>query len=139
MITTFMIVRLYQFTRASANRNACGLVWYRQRYYTTKVEREIDKVKYKTVEGTRQDHDVTIFSLSTCAFCRRAIEFLKNNDVQFKYAHLDLIDVDTKRSVKRELSERFDNIVVFPILVVDDQKAYSGFTESVWARALDLE
>lgn len=103
------------------------------------MEREIDKVKYKTVEGTRQDHDVTIFSLSTCAFCRRAIEFLKNNDVQFKYAHLDLIDVDTKRSVKRELSERFDNIVVFPILVVDDQKAYSGFTESVWARALDLE
>jgi len=82
---------------------------------------------------------VTVFSLSTCAFCRRAIEFLKNNDVQFKFVHLDLIDVDTKRSVKRELSERFDNIVVFPILVVDDQKAYSGFTESVWARAVDLE
>lgn len=82
---------------------------------------------------------MTVFSLSTCAFCRRAIEFLKNNDVQFKFVHLDLIDVDTKRSVKRELSERFDNIVVFPILVVDDQKAYSGFTESVWARAVDLE
>jgi glutaredoxin len=103
------------------------------------VEREIDKVKYKTVEGERQDHDVTVYSLSTCAFCRRAIEFLKNNGVQFKFTHLDLIDVDTKRAVKRELSERFDNIVVFPILVVDDQKAFSGFTESVWARALDLE
>lgn len=103
------------------------------------MEREIDKVKYKTVEGERQDHDVTVYSLSTCAFCRRAIEFLKNNGVQFRYTHLDLIDVDTKRAVKRELSERFDNIVVFPILVVDDQKAFSGFTESVWARALDLE
>lgn len=103
------------------------------------MEREIDKVKYKTVDGARQDHDVTVYSLSTCAFCRRAIEFLKTNDVHFKYAHLDLIDVDTKRAVKRELSEQFDNIVVFPILVVDDAKAYSGFTESVWARALDLE
>lgn len=103
------------------------------------MEREIDKVKYKAVDGTRQDHDVIVYSLSTCAFCRRAIEFLKSNDVQFKFAHLDLIDVDTKRAVKRELSERFDNIVVFPILVIDDQKAYSGFTESVWARALDLE
>jgi glutaredoxin-like protein NrdH len=102
------------------------------------VEREIDKVRFKTVEGERQDHDVTVFSLSTCAFCRRAIEFLKTSGVQFRYAHLDLIDVDTKRAVKRELSERFDNIVVFPILVVDDQKAFSGFTESVWARALDL-
>lgn len=80
-----------------------------------------------------------VYSLSTCAFCRRAIEYLKKNDVQFRYAHLDQIDVETKRSVKRELSERFDNIVVFPILVVDDQRAYSGFTESVWGRALDLE
>lgn len=110
-----------------------------ERYYTGPVEREIDKVKYKTVDGERRDHEVTVYSLSTCAFCRRAIEFLKTNGVQFRYAHLDLIDVDTKRAVKRELSERFDNIVVFPILVIDDQKAYSGFTESVWAGALDLE
>ena len=103
------------------------------------MERAIDQVNYKTVTGTRQDHDVIVYSLSTCAFCRRAIEYLKSNGVQFRYAHLDQIDLETKRSVKRELSERFDNIVVFPILVVDDQRAYSGFTESVWARALDLE
>lgn len=109
-----------------------------QKHYITKVERAIDKVTYKTVEGSRQDHDVVVYSLSTCAFCRRAIEYLKSANVQFRFAHLDLIDVETKRSVKRELAERFDNIVVFPILVVDDQRAYSGFTESVWARALDL-
>lgn len=103
------------------------------------VERAIDQVNYKTVEGDRQDHDVIIYALSTCAFCRRAIEYLKKNGVQFRYTYLDQIDVETKRSVKRELSERFDNIVVFPILVVDDQRAYSGFTEAVWVRALDLE
>lgn len=99
----------------------------------------IDSVEYKQVAGDRSDHDVIVYSLSTCAFCRRAIEFLKSKSVQFRYAHLDQFDIDTKRSVKRELAERFDNIVVFPILVVDDQKAYSGFTESVWARALDIE
>jgi len=111
----------------------------RRKQYTVSVERAIDQVNYKTVTGARQDHDVIVYSLSTCAFCRRAIEYLKSNGVQFRYAHLDQIDLETKRSVKRELSERFDNIVVFPILVVDDQRAYSGFTESVWARALDLE
>lgn len=102
------------------------------------MERAIDKVTYETVEGARQDHDVVVYSLSTCAFCRRALEYLKKSDVRFRYSHLDLIDVETKRSVKRELAERFDNIVVFPILVVDDQRAFSGFTESVWSRALDL-
>ncbi len=103
------------------------------------VERASDQVSYKTVEGNRQDHDVIVYALSTCAFCRRAIEYLKKHGVHFRYTYLDQIDVETKRAVKRELSERFDNIVVFPILVVDDQRAYSGFTETVWARALDLE
>lgn len=103
------------------------------------MERASEQVSYKTVEGNRQDHDVIVYALSTCAFCRRAIEYLKKNGVQFRYTYLDQIDVETKRAVKRELSERFDNIVVFPILVVDDQRAYSGFTETVWARAIDLE
>ena len=112
----------------------------REEAYTIRlVERAIDKVEFKTVDGDRQEHEVTVYSLSTCAFCRRAIEFLKKNKVRFRYTHLDLIDVETKRAVKRELSERFDNIVVFPILVVDDQRAYSGFTESVWKQALELE
>jgi glutaredoxin len=103
------------------------------------VERAIDKVNYKTIEGSRTEHDAIVYALSTCAFCRRAIEFLKSKSVHFRYTYLDQIDVETKRSVKKELAERFDNIVVFPILVVDDQRAYSGFTESVWSRALDLE
>lgn len=103
------------------------------------MERAIDKISYKHIEGERQDHDAVIFALSTCAFCRRAVEYLKSRNVQFRYTYLDQIDLETKRVVKKELSERFDNIVVFPILVVDDQRAYSGFTESVWARALDLD
>ena len=111
----------------------------RERTTLFTVERTIDKVNYKVIEGSRQDHDAIVYALSTCAFCRRAIEYLKKQSVQFRFTYLDQIDVETKRSVKRELAERFDNIVVFPILVVDDQRAYSGFTESVWARALDLE
>lgn len=110
----------------------------RQKHYTFSVERAIDKITFETVEGTRNDHDVVVYSLSTCAFCRRALNYLKDAGITYRFAHLDRIDVETKRTVKRELAERFDNIVVFPILVVDDQRAFSGFTESVWARALDI-
>lgn len=80
-----------------------------------------------------------VYSLSTCAFCRRAIGWLKEQGVQFRFAHIDLIDIDLKRALKQELKERFENIVVFPIMVVDDARAYSGFTESVWAEALELK
>ncbi|SIQ79832.1 Glutaredoxin [Alkalispirochaeta americana] len=102
------------------------------------MEKAIDSLTFETVDGPLRDHEVTVFSLSTCAFCHKAIDFLTTSGVQFQYIHLDLIDQSTKRAVKRELSDRFDNVVVFPILVVDHQRAFSGFTESVWTRALDL-
>ena len=102
------------------------------------MERAVDQVAYTEISGTRQDHEVLVYALSTCAFCKRAIDYLESQDVSFKYVHLDKIDIELKRAVKRELAQRFDNIVVFPILVVDDQRAYSGFTENIWARALDI-
>ena len=103
------------------------------------MERQIDSLNFKIVEGARREHDAVIYALSTCAFCHRAIEYLKNHNLHFRYIYLDLISTEIKKAVKRELAEKFDNVVVFPILVVDDQRAYSGFTESVWARALEIE
>ena len=102
------------------------------------MERAVDRVTYIDVHGVRQDYEVLVYSLSTCAFCKRAIDYLASRDVHFQYVQLDTIDIELKRAIKRELAERFDNIVVFPILVVDDQRAYSGFIEATWARALDI-
>ena len=102
------------------------------------MERAVDRVTYIDVHGVRQDHEVLVYSLSTCAFCKRAIDYLASRDMHFQYVQLDTIDIELKRAIKRELAERFDNIVVFPILVIDDQRAYSGFIEATWARALDI-
>lgn len=103
------------------------------------MDKPSQTIKFSVVDGPKAAHDVVVYSLSTCAFCRRAIGWLKEQGVAYRYAHIDLVDVNLKRAVKQELKERFENIVVFPILVVDDQRALSGFTESAWAEALELK
>jgi glutaredoxin len=95
-------------------------------------------LNYKEVDGSKKDHDVIVFALSTCAFCRKAISFLKDNDVAFRYIYLDQVDVEKKREVKADLKGRFESVPVFPLLVVDEDVALSGFTESEWREAVGL-
>ena len=53
-------------------------------------------------------------------------------------SYLDQLDFDLKREVKQELKSKFENLPVFPVLVVDDDEALSGFTEEKWSERLDL-
>ncbi len=99
----------------------------------------VDKVEFNDVPGSIDRHKVRVFSLSTCAFCRKAQDYLKEQSVAFQYVYLDQLDFDLKREVKQELKARFENIPVFPILVVDDETAISGFVEEKWAAAVGLK
>ncbi|MFP4301984.1 MAG: glutaredoxin family protein [Spirochaetaceae bacterium] len=98
----------------------------------------IKSLDFTFVEGSRKEHDVVLYALSTCAFCKKGIDFLTKAGVDFKYIYLDKIDVDLKKQVKEELKSQFDNIVVFPVLVIDGKRALTGFTKDQWEAALDL-
>ena len=102
------------------------------------MENIIEKLTYTTVDGERSEPSLTVYALSTCAFCAKAMDFLKRNSFAFRYAYVDEVDPELKREFKRQLSNKFDVVVVFPILVVNDEKAYSGFTELIWSRATGL-
>ncbi len=98
----------------------------------------IEKLDYTEEPGSHFDHKLTLYSLSTCAFCKKAIDFLKSQDVGFRYIQLDTINPMVKQTVKSELRSKYDNLPVFPILVIDDKEAISGFNEARWKSALDL-
>lgn len=98
----------------------------------------IESLDFTHVEGSRKDHDVVLYALSTCAFCKKGIDFLSDAGVDFKYIYLDELEVELKREVKSELKSQFDNLVVFPVLIVDNERALTGFTKDQWESALDL-
>jgi len=99
----------------------------------------MEKLQYTEEEGNKSQHDLTLFALSTCAFCKRAIRFLQDHDVAFRYIYLDKINPMVKQTVKSELKQQFVSLPVFPVLVIDNEDALSGFAEDTWKERLELE
>lgn len=94
----------------------------------------IKDLPFVEMEGEDSGHDITVYTLSTCAFCKRALNFLGREKVRHRYIHLDTVPVEKKQEVKRFLRERFNDITVFPVLVVDDAHCVSGFAEGAWRK-----
>lgn len=67
------------------------------------------------------------------------MDFLSQHGFEFSYVYLDNLEIETKRQVKASLKERFQKLPVFPILVIDDSQALSGFVEERWKEALGIE
>lgn len=88
--------------------------------------------------GARNDHDIMVYALSTCGFCKRALGFLESNDFSYRYLYVDLIPLDVKNRIKQELKERFKENVAFPFAVIDEKKHLVGFIEADWTLTLGL-
>ena len=98
----------------------------------------LESIEYRTVHGKQPDSPITVYALSTCAFCKRGMQYLEGNDVAYRYVYLDQLEFDTKRSIKEELRRRYGNLPVFPVITVGDTRAISGFRKEQWAAELGL-
>jgi glutaredoxin-like protein NrdH len=105
-------------------------------YHLQAMSSAIEAVEFAIVQGEREGPDLALFSLSTCAFCRQAMDYLMEVGVSFRWVYLDQLDFDLKREVKKELKTRFHDLPVFPVLVIDDSEALSGFVEEKWTERL---
>ncbi|MFW5785624.1 MAG: glutaredoxin family protein [bacterium] len=99
----------------------------------------IEKLEFTEEKGSQGAHDLTLYALSTCGFCKKAINFLKEHDLGFRYVFLDKINPMVKQTVKSELKQQYESLPVFPILVIDNERAISGYSEEKWKQMLDVE
>lgn len=99
----------------------------------------IEKLEFTEQPGSKGDHDLTVYALSTCGFCKKAINFLSEHDIAFRYVYLDKINPMVKRTVKSELKQQYESLPVFPILVIDNERAVSGFSEKKWKDIVGIE
>jgi glutaredoxin-like protein NrdH len=98
----------------------------------------LETLAYVTVDGSRADHEVTVFALSTCGFCKRALAFLNENGQAYRYVYLDQLPLETKTEVKRILKERYNADVAFPFATIDSSSCLVGFIEPDWRRVLGI-
>jgi glutaredoxin len=64
--------------------------------------------------------------------------FLEENNLAYRYCHVDNLDMNLKRMLKGELKRKYKDIPVFPVLTINDERALSGFNPDEWRSALDL-
>jgi glutaredoxin-like protein NrdH len=91
-----------------------------------------EKLKFTVQEGKDSRHDLTVYALSTCGYCKRALAYLQEKSLAFRYVYIDLLPPDVKTELKDELKEKFQRTLLFPFLVVDGKEATAGFDQEKW-------
>jgi glutaredoxin len=75
----------------------------------------------KKVEGKNASRDVTIFTLSTCQWCKKCKRYLNEREIQYRYIDIDKIDPSEKAKILQYLRQNYQNRISYPFLVCDDK------------------
>jgi len=71
---------------------------------------------------------VMLYALSTCGWCAKTKDLLRELGIAFDYAYVDLLEGE-EQSEAMDQVEKFNPSGSFPTLVIDSQKSIVGFKE----------
>ena len=78
------------------------------------------------VNGKKRNHKVFMYAISTCAWCKRTKQFLKDNDVEFEYVDVDLSSDEDHEKIEKDITKRGGELV-YPTIIVDDKILITGY------------
>ena len=76
-----------------------------------------------------------LYALSTCGWCARTKDLLRELGVDFDYLYVDLLEDHEQHTVLNEI-EKWNPKGSFPTLVIRDKKSIVGFREEEIREAL---
>ena len=78
-------------------------------------------MQYTTVNGKNNKHQIKIFTLSTCGWCKKTKKLLDSLDVRYEYIDVDKIFGDELEEVTEEL-EKYNPWSSYPTMIIDGGK-----------------
>jgi len=94
-------------------------------------------MQFSKVSGSKNDHKVTIFALSTCVWCKLTKQYLSENHVEYEFIDVDLSPEDDKVKI-REIIVNKGGSLSYPTTIVDDKILITGFRKDKLKEALGL-
>jgi glutaredoxin len=88
----------------------------------------------KKVPGKKKG-DIILYALSTCGWCMKTKNLLKDLGVEYRYIDVDLLDGQSKEEVTKEVT-RWNPSCSFPTMVINNSKCIVGFKEEEIRKAL---
>ncbi|UCB59698.1 MAG: glutaredoxin family protein [Candidatus Bathyarchaeota archaeon] len=94
-------------------------------------------MKSNKVPGRNRKHRVLLYAISTCGWCKRTKDFLKDNDIEFKYVDVDLCSEEDREEIKKDILKRGGRLS-YPTIIVDDDVIINGFHDDMIKEALGI-
>jgi len=94
-------------------------------------------MKTNKVPGKNSKHRVILYAISTCAWCKRTKNFLKDNGVEFEYVDIDLCSKEDREEIREDILKRGGRLS-YPTIVIDDKVSITGFNDDKIKEALGL-
>jgi glutaredoxin len=88
------------------------------------------------VLGEKKNHKVFVYALSTCAWCKRTKQYLKDCKVHYEYVDVDLANPEDQKKIEEEL--RKWKCQAFPAVLIDGKRLIVGFKVDEIKEALEL-
>jgi len=89
------------------------------------------------VDGKNKKNKVFIYTLSTCGWCKKTKELLKENEIAHEYLDLDQSNKEDQKAAVEELKAK--NLpIAFPIIIINDDIVIQGFKKDEILEALGL-
>jgi glutaredoxin len=85
-------------------------------------------MKQKKVEGDNKHHQVILYSLSTCGWCKKTKEFLKEQNIEYYYVDVDLLSREEREDIRNKILDKGGRLS-YPAIIIDDKKVINGFNK----------
>jgi glutaredoxin len=89
------------------------------------------------VEGVKKDHEVFLYTLSTCGWCKKTKQFLKDNGVEYEYLDIDTCTPEERADAIKDIKSRRAPIG-FPLGIIDGEALISGYKPDEYKERLGL-
>jgi len=89
------------------------------------------------VEGTNKKHKVLVYAISTCGWCRRAKNTLKEMDVDYEFIDVDLCSTEDREKIRQDILKRGGHLA-YPTIIVDNQILLTGPSREELIEVLEL-
>ena len=89
------------------------------------------------VPGKNNKHKVLMYAISTCGWCKRAKQFLKDNDVEFDYVDVDLCSLADKQKIRQDIQSRGGRLA-YPTIIIDNKILLTGASPDKLREVLEI-
>ena len=94
-------------------------------------------MQFSKVSGKKNNHKVSVYALSTCVWCKLTKQYLSENNVEYEFVDVDLLDDEDKDKVHQTVLSK-GGALSYPTTIVDDKIVITGFRKDKLKEVLGL-